>query len=202
MGINVDCKPLHFAQFAVMGATYVRFRHGKERPRVGLLSNGTEPTKGTELTRAAHRAFESAASVDFEYCGYVEANQVFLDHVDVIVTDGFTGNVLLKVVEGTVGAFTVFMKQGIARSRVSKVGALMMKSAFSEVRGRIDPDNYGGAPLLGIKQIAVICHGGASPVALANGLRQADDFVRQGLTPGLTEAIQRNSNLFEAARGD
>lgn len=202
MGVNVECKALHFAQFAVMGATYTRFQYGKARPRVGVLSNGSELSKGTELTRAAHRAMSAVSSPDFDFRGYVEGQELFLDHVDVIVTDGFTGNVLLKVVEGTVGVFAVFMKQGIAHSRLSKIGAVMMKSAFSEVKARIDPDNYGGAPLLGIRQVAIVCHGRASAVALANGIRQADKFVRQGLTPGLTEAIARNAELFDLARGE
>ncbi len=200
MGVNVECKPVNFAQFAVMGAVFSQIRCGKKRPRVGVLSNGSEAGKGTDLTRSADRVLRAVASQDFDYRGYLEANQIFVDRVDVVVTDGFTGNVLLKVVEGTVDAFTIFMKQAIAQSRLSKVGALMMKSAFAEVRERIDPDNYGGAPLLGIRQTAVVCHGAASSLAIANGVRQAHDFVRSGLLSGLTDAITRNESLFAAAR--
>ncbi|TPV92336.1 MAG: phosphate acyltransferase PlsX [Myxococcales bacterium FL481] len=200
MGANVDCRALNLVQFAVMGSVYARVNGSKSRPIVALLSNGTEPGKGTELTRAAHRILSAHPSVDFEYAGYIEGNNVFDGAADVIVTDGYSGNVALKIVEGTTTAFTTFLRRAIKERHLTQVGALMMKPAFAMVKELLDSDSYGGAPLLGIDGVAIICHGGSSSMALANGIRVAASFVDQGLTPGLTEAIARNQRLFAAAK--
>lgn len=200
MGANVDCRPLNLVQFAVMGSVYAKVNGSDSRPRVAVLSNGTEPGKGTELTRAAHKVLSTHPSPDFEYAGYIEGNHVFDGLVDVIVTDGYSGNVALKLVEGTTAAFTTFLRRAIKERHLTQVGALMMKPAFAMVKELLDPDSYGGAPLLGVDGVAIICHGGSSPMALANGIRVAASFVDRGLTPGMTDAIARNKTMFAAAR--
>lgn len=200
VGANPECKPVNLAQFAVMGSLYSRVNMGLVRPRVAVLSNGTEEGKGTELTRSADRALRGVESADFEYIGYLEPKHIWQGKADVIVTDGFTGNIVLKLAEGTVSAFGSFLRRAIEERGVSKVGALMLKPAFASVKYILDPDRYGGAPLLGVKGVAVICHGASSVHALASGIRLARRFVEEGLTPGMTEAVARNESLFEAAR--
>ncbi|MEE9382179.1 MAG: phosphate acyltransferase PlsX [Nannocystaceae bacterium] len=200
MGANVDCKVLNLVQFAVMGSVYARVNGKGTRPTVALLSNGTEAGKGTDLTRAAHRMLSEHTSPDFEYRGYLEGNHVFDGNVDVIVTDGYTGNVALKIVEGTAVAFSTFLRRAVKERHLTQVGALMMKPAFSAVKELLDSDSYGGAPLLGVDGVAVICHGGSSAIGLANGIRLAASFVELGLTPGMTDAITRHASLFAAAK--
>lgn len=200
MGANVECRALNLVQFAVMGATYARIKQGKAIPTVGVLSNGTEDSKGTELTRAAHRLLGERRSPDFTYTGYVEGKGVFQGDVDVVVTDGFTGNIALKIAEGAITVFGTFLKRAIEESTLSKLGALMMKPAFADVKRLLDPDSYGGAPLLGVNGVAIICHGGSSSHAIANAIAMAAGFVDQGLTPGLIDAIARNRELLDAAR--
>jgi len=201
MGANVECKPLNLVQFAVMGAAFAARTQGKTLPKVGVLSNGSEEGKGTELTRQTHALLRDHPSPAFSYLGYVEGKDLFSAEVDVVVTDGFTGNVALKVLEGTARAMVDFLRAAVGESRISKVGALLMRPAFTALRKRVDPDSYGGAPLLGVDGIAIICHGGATPKALVNGIRVADSYVTGGLTPGLREAIAGHRELFSAAKG-
>ena len=200
MGANVECKPLNLIQFAVMGAAFAACTQGKARPRVGVLSNGSEEGKGTELTRAAHALLRAHSSPAFHYAGYVEGRDLFSGEVDVVVTDGFTGNVALKVLEGTARAMVEFLRAAVLGSRISKIGALLMRPAFAALKQRVDPDSYGGAPLLGVDGIAIIAHGGATPKAIVNALRLADRFVASGLTPGLREAITGHREIFAAAK--
>lgn len=200
MGANVECRPLNLVQFAVLGAVYDQHAHGRARPRVGILSNGTELGKGTELTREADAVLRANESPDFEYIGYVEGKHVWRGDADVVVTDGFTGNVALKFSEGAAEAFARFLRRAIEDRGMAKIGAALMRKAFADVRSQIDPDTYGGAPLLGVKGVSIICHGGSSAKALANGIRVAAGFVEGGLTPGMADALTRNKGLFAAAR--
>jgi len=200
MGANVECKPLNLVQFAVMGAAFATCTQGKARPRVGVLSNGSEEGKGTELTRATHRLLRERPSPAFSYVGYVEGKDLFSADVDVVITDGFTGNVALKVLEGTARALVDFLRDAIRGSRLSKLGALLMRPAFKVLKQRVDPDSYGGAPLLGVQGIAILCHGGATPRAIFNALRLTDGYLAQGLTPGLCEAISAHAELFASAK--
>jgi glycerol-3-phosphate acyltransferase PlsX len=202
VGANVECKPLNLVQFAVMGALFARVNMGLHRPRVAILANGTEEGKGTDLTRAADRALRAVESADFEYLSYLEPKHVWEGRADVVVTDGFTGNIVLKLAEGTVHAFGDFLRRAIDERGMSRVGALMMKPAFTSVKQVLDPDKYGGAPLLGVKGVAIVSHGASSAVALANGVRLAARYVAEGLTPGMTEAVGRHARLFDAARGE
>src|SRR5690606_16420441 len=163
MGANVDCKPINLVQFAVMGAIFSRTVHGTAAPRVGVLSNGSEQGKGTELTRAVHHLLGAHPSPAFSFRGYVEGKDFFKDTVDVIVTDGFTGNVALKVMEGTASGLVAFLRAAVMRTARSRLGALVLRPAFRALGETLDPDSYGGAPLLGVDGVAIICHGGAAP---------------------------------------
>lgn len=201
VGANVDCKTINLVQFAVLGAIFARTSHGVARPRVGLLSNGSEEGKGTELTRAAHRALAAHPSADFVYVGYVEGKDIFKDdRCDVVVTDGFTGNVALKVLEATAVSFAGQLRAAIGERTLSKVGALLMRPALALLKDRLDPDTHGGAPLLGADGVAIISHGGASPTALYNGIRLAGQYAARDLTPALRTAVAAHKDLFAAAK--
>lgn len=207
MGANVECKPVNLVQFAVLGAVFARTSHGlsgEARPdgrvRVGLLSNGSEDSKGTELTRAAHRALGAHPSPDFEYVGYVEGKDIFKESCDVVVTDGFTGNIALKVIEATAVAFAAQLRAAVMERTLSKVGALLMRPALAMLKERLDPDTHGGAPLLGVEGVTIISHGGASPTALYNAIRVAGDYATRDLTPALRAAVATHKDLFAAAK--
>ncbi len=200
MGANVECKPVNLVQFAVLGAIFARTSHGVPRPRVGVLSNGTEEGKGTELTRAAHRALGAHPSPDFSYVGYVEGKDVFRDSCDVVVTDGFTGNVALKVIEATAVAFAAQLRAAVEERTLSKVGALLMRPALTLLKSRLNPDTYGGAPLLGVDGVTIISHGGASSTALYNAIRLAGQYAARDLTPALRTAVASHKDLFAAAK--
>lgn len=201
MGANVECKPINLVQFAVLGAVFDRTSNGTPRPRVGVLSNGSEEGKGTDLTRAAHRALTAHPSPDFNYIGYVEGKDIFGEDVDVVVTDGFTGNVALKVLEATAVTIGRHLRAAIDEGgAVTKVGALLMRPTFALFKERIDPDNHGGAPLLGVDGVTIISHGGASPKALRNALRLAGEYASRDLTPSLRAAVAAHKELFAAAK--
>lgn len=200
VGANVDCKPVNLVQFAVMGAVYAGFKHGKARPRVGLLSNGTEEGKGTELTRTTHRLLAAEASDAFEYVGYVEGNALFSGELDVVVTDGFTGNVALKIAEATGRLIGHWLRGSVTGGARRNLGALLLRPAFDELKTKLDPDTYGAAPLLGVDGLAFICHGGASAFAIGTAIELAGRSVDEALTPQITEALSRHSALMSAAK--
>ncbi len=200
VGANVDCKPVNLVQFAVLGAVYAAFKHGRTRPKVGLLSNGSEDGKGTELTRDAHRLLREHPSEAFEYTGYAEGSDLMAGAVDVMVTDGFTGNIALKVMEATGRAIGGWLKDAISGSARSKMGALLMRPALMELRSALDPDVYGAAPLLGVRGLAFICHGSASANAIAHSLECAARSVSEKLTPQLEAAVAEHQPLFDAAK--
>ena len=201
VGANVECKPINLVQFAVMGAVYSRFKHGKERPRVGLLSNGTEDSKGTDLTRAVHGLLSAHPLEDYDYLGYVEPEGLFRGAVDVVVTDGFSGNIALKIAEATGRLVGGWVRDAVMNGgTIGKLGAAMMKGTFAELRAMLDPDNYGAAPLLGVDGVAFICHGGASPAAIANSAELAARSVHEDLMPRLADPLSRAQPLFEDSR--
>jgi glycerol-3-phosphate acyltransferase PlsX len=201
IGANVDCRPINLVQFAVMGAVYASFKHGKARPRVGLLSNGTEDGKGTELTRTVHRLLGAATLEGLQYVGYVEGSGLMSGDVDVVVTDGFTGNVALKIAEATGRLIAHWLRGSVRGGARRSLGALLLKPAFDELRVRLDPDTYGSAPLLGVAGAAFICHGGASAFAIGNAIGLAARSVTEALTPQLTDALARHAALMTAAKG-
>ncbi len=175
MGANVDCKASHLNQFALMGSLYVEHFLGRSNPRVGLLSNGEEEKKGNDLTREAHKLLKDTS---LNYVGYVEGGDVYNGSVDVVVCDGFVGNVLLKVSEGLAVAIGTMLKQEIDGRFWAKLGYLFSKPAFSAFKKRINPAEYGGAPLLGIAGAGIVCHGSSDPVAISNAIRQAGVYSK------------------------
>ncbi len=175
MGANVECKPINLLQFAVMGSIYIEQVLGKSHPRVGLLSNGEEEKKGNDLTREAHQLLKET---DLNYVGYVEGGDVYNGSVDVVVCDGFVGNVLLKVSEGLAVAIGTMLKREIESRFWARLGYLLSRSAFDAFKKKINPAEYGGAPLLGIAGTGVICHGSSDPVAISIAIRQATEFAK------------------------
>lgn len=170
-GANVDVKPLHLVQFGLLGEVYCRRVMGIARPRVGVLSNGEEASKGTTLTRCVADALAHTPHMDFR--GYAEGKDLFSGAFDVVVTDGFTGNVVLKTAEGTAWAFRQFLKHSIERSAMAKMGALLMKPVFDQVRKKLDYAEYGGAPLVGCEGTAILAHGRSDARAIRNAIRAA-----------------------------
>src|SRR5262245_14811058 len=203
MGANVDPKPAVLAQFAVLGSVYARLLHGKVKPRVGLLSNGSEDHKGTPLTRDAHQLLtrpDPADGADFRYVGYVEGRDIFRGEVDVVVTDGFTGNVVLNGVGGAAEVILDMVREEVARSGfLSKLGAALMTGALKRLRRRTDYAEHGGAPLLGVDGVALICHGGSNAMAMKNAVLVADRFAQTGLRKELTAAVARHNALWDGA---
>ena len=203
MGANVDPKPSVLAQFAVLGSVYARLLHGKSRPRVGLLSNGSEDHKGTPLTRDAHQLLargEPAGGGIFSYVGCVEGRDIFKGEVDVVVTDGFTGNVVLKSVEGAAEVIYDMVREEVSRSGLlAKLGAALMTGALRKLRRRTDYAEHGGAPLLGVDGVALICHGGSNAMAMKNAVYVADRFAQIGLGKELTAAVAKYAGLWDGA---
>jgi len=185
-GGNVDCKPQHLKQFAIMGDVYSRHVLGKSAPRVGLLSNGSEEGKGNDLTRGTHQLLKGAP---LEYLGYVEGRDVYNGSVDVVVCDGFVGNVLLKVSEGLADAIGSMLKQELNNRWLSKLGYLLARPSFKAFKKKLDYEEYGGAPLLGINGVGMICHGGSSPKAITNAIRFARDYAEQQVNEKLVQQL-------------
>jgi phosphate acyltransferase len=198
MGANVECTPLQVTQFALMGEVYARRVLGVAKPRVGVVANGEEEEKGTDLTRAVAAALRKPES-GVLFKGYVEGKDVFSGEYDVIATDGFTGNVLLKTGEGAVWAFGQLLKRQIQASTVASAGALLMRSQLDQVKKRVDYEEVGGAPLLGIKGVGLIAHGRSSHRAILNALSSAQAFAAQRLEDDLAAAAERGNALFRSA---
>lgn len=190
VGGNVDCKPHHLAQFALMGEVYARNLLGKVHPRVGLLSNGEEESKGNELTRDAHRLLKDSL---FNYIGYVEGRDIYNGSVDVVVCDGFVGNVVLKVSEGLAESIGTMLRQEIEGRFFSRVGYLLARPAFNAFKKKVDYAEYGGAPLLGIEGTGMICHGGSSPRAIMNAIHQAREYVAKKVNEKLVVQLRKNT---------
>lgn len=177
-GANVECRPQHLLQFAAMGTVYAQVALGIERPRVGLLSIGEEETKGTELIREAHRLLK-ATSLNF--IGNVEGRDVYTGVADVIVCDGFTGNVALKISEGLVEVMEQLLGDELQGTMSTRVGYLLSKRAFRRFRKRVDYSEYGGAPLLGVNGVCIVGHGRSSAKAVRNAVALAYRFASQGV---------------------
>jgi len=192
VGGNVDCKPSNMVQFAIMGGVYATYALGHGYPRVGLLSNGEEEGKGNELTRDTHALLKKTS---LNYIGYVEGRDIYQGDVDVIVTDGFVGNVVLKLSEGLVEAVTTMLKNEIKATLPSKVGYMLSKGAFDKLKKKIDYAEYGGAPLLGIGGICIISHGRSCPKAVKNAVKRAMEFSRGRVNEHLAEELEKNRDI-------
>lgn len=185
-GANVDCKPHHLLQFGLMGSIYAERVLGVVKPRVGVLSNGEEESKGTELTRTASQLL---AAAPVNYIGYVEGRDFFDGKADVVVCDGFTGNVALKTMEG-VASFAGEVLKGAFQSNItSRLGYLMTRNSLRAAYRRLDYAEYGGAPLIGLDGVGIIAHGGSTPLAIKNAIRAARDAVDQEMNRHIAEAL-------------
>lgn len=191
-GANVDVKPNHLVQFAVMGTVYSSTLLGIKSPRIGVLSNGEEEEKGTDLTREAHELLKKSG---LNYVGYVEGRDIFNGNADVVVCDGFVGNIVLKVAEGVANAITSILKEEVNRSLLSKAGFFVAMPALKALKKKIDYEEYGGAPLLGVDGVSIICHGSSSSYAIKNAVRYAMECVEKKLNTIMKVELERNSEL-------
>ena len=193
-GANPDCKPLHLMQFAVMGSVYSRQVLSREKPRVGILSNGSEELKGNDLTREALKLCR-VAPIDF--VGYVEGHDLFEDRVEVVVTDGFTGNIVLKTCESMGRGILSLLKRELSATPLRKLGVLLARSGFRNIKRRMDPEAYGGAPLLGLNGHVIKVHGSAGPTAVMNALKQSCEAVHHGVNERIVKALAGSSSVAE-----
>jgi glycerol-3-phosphate acyltransferase PlsX len=185
-GANADARPEHLLQFAHMGAIFAEELLGIQRPQVKLLSIGEEPEKGNELTLEAHRLLSES---ELSFAGNVESRQLLAKAADVVVTDGFTGNVCLKALEGTIVTLLEAFRTEIGATAGGKLGGLLIRPAARRLRHRLDPDTYGGAYLLGLRGLAVIAHGNSSRTAVANAIRLAARGVEHRVVERLGERL-------------
>lgn len=186
VGANIDCRPEHLVQFALMGHLYAREVLGIPNPRVGVMSIGEEDSKGNEVTRETFRILKEAP---LNFIGNVEGRDIFNGEADVIVCDGFIGNVSLKAVESAAEAILHFMREEISKSLMAKVGYLLARPAFRNFRKKVDYAEYGGVPLLGVRAAAIICHGGSSARAIKNAVRVTLDFVRNRVNDRIHDEV-------------
>ncbi len=193
-GANVECAPLNLVQFAVMGDMFGRSVRGLLSPRVGIVSNGAEESKGTELTRAADHALRQ---LPLNYVGYIEGRDINAGNVDVAVTDGFTGNAILKSLEG-LGSFVQFLlRQMFERNLKTKFAYLLLKKDLDRIREVLDYDAVGGAPLLGVNGVTIIAHGSSSPKAIKNAIRVAAEAAKKNLIAQIAGGLRAVPEIDE-----
>ncbi len=188
VGANVTCKPHHLLQFAVMGHLFSKKIVGVSTPRVGLMSVGEEESKGNDLTKEVHKALKE---IRLNFIGNVEGRDIYNGRADVIVCDGFTGNVALKTSEGLIEAVLQLLKQELSRNLKAKVGALLSQQSFKRLKKRLDYAEYGGAPLLGLRGVSIICHGRSNSNAIKNAIRVAKEFAENQVNAKLEEELSQ-----------
>ena len=187
-GANAECRPEMLAQFAVMGAEYMRGMFAVQSPRVGLLNNGAEETKGTELQLEAHKLLAADENVNF--IGNVEGRDALSGACDVLVADGFTGNILLKTIEGTAAVLFRRIKGAFYKSLATKLAAAVLKSSLKEMKDSLDYTKYGGAPIVGLKSPVVKAHGSSNAEAIKNAVRQAIEWKSAGVSERIEERFE------------
>jgi phosphate acyltransferase len=191
LGANPDCNDDHLVQFAVMGSVIASDLHGIEHPRVGLLNVGEEDIKGTEEIKAAHKRLTGSA---INYVGFVEGDKIFSGAVDVVVTDGFTGNVSLKTMEGLAKFISGAMKEEFTRNTARKLGALAAAPTLKALKARLDPRAYNGASMVGLQGVVIKSHGGADRMSFANAVRVAVTEARNGVPDQIVDLLARVSS--------
>jgi glycerol-3-phosphate acyltransferase PlsX len=194
-GANIECKPIHLAHYAVMGNIYSREIIGRKNPRVGILSIGTEETKGNELTR---EAFQLCKHLDLNFVGNVEGHDLFANHVDVVVCDGFVGNIVLKTCESLAAAIFTMLKRELTASARRKLGGLLAQNAFRAIKRRMDPEVYGGAPLLGFNGAVTKAHGSARERAVASAIHAATETIQHHVNQMIAQEITRANQKLAA----
>jgi glycerol-3-phosphate acyltransferase PlsX len=196
-GANTICKPFNLVQFALMGSVYGHCLLGINNPRVGVLSNGEEDSKGTKLTRESSALLKDSA---LNYIGYVEGKEVFKGDVDVVVCDGFVGNVLLKVSEGIAETIIAALKNEIQKSLSSQLGYILAKKSFDDFKKWFDYANYGGSPLLGVNGGVIISHGRSNAKAIKNAIRVASELVEQKVIEHLEDSLKESRDLHTVGK--
>ena len=186
VGANADCKPEYLVQFAVMASAYAKFVLGIENPRVGLLNIGEEEEKGSQFAQEAHQLLKEQLD---NFDGNAEGRDVLGGSFDVIVCDGFTGNVCLKTIEGTAKVLFSELKKVMTSSTKNKIGALLVKDGLKGLAGTIDPDAAGGAPLIGVKGACIVGHGSSNARAVKNGVLAAAHYVRSGVSELIAQTV-------------
>jgi glycerol-3-phosphate acyltransferase PlsX len=191
-GANVDCKPFHLVQFAVMGDAYAKYILKKEKPAVGLLSNGEEESKGNELIRETNAILKQSS---IGYIGPVEGRDIFNGRADVVICDGFVGNAALKICEGLAEAIGSMIRQKLEASLKAKIVYLLARDMVNGIKKKLDYSEYGGAPLLGVNGVVIIGHGRSSAKAVKNAIRLAHEFAQIGLPALLIRNLEENQDL-------
>ncbi|MCL4458806.1 MAG: phosphate acyltransferase PlsX [Chloroflexi bacterium] len=192
IGANVDCKPTHLVQFALMGSIYTERIFGVSNPRVALLSNGEEEGKGDQLVRETHRMLKGS---DPHFIGNVEGQHIPLGMADVVVSDGFTGNIVLKLSEGLAEVLFDLIREELSKSIISRLAALILLPAFKRLKQRLDYAEYGGAPLLGVNGTVIIAHGRSRAKAIKNALRLARQTAEQNIIEAIARGARQSSPI-------
>jgi len=190
LGANTDCKPEHLYQFGVLGSIYVSRVLGIENPRVGLLNIGEERSKGNELTEKAYELLEKSS---LNFIGNVEGRDIFEGTADVVICDGFVGNVLLKFGESIFGFVTHSLKKFLKKNVWRMAGGYMLMPAFREMKQDMNSEDYGGAPLLGVDGVTIICHGKSTPLAIRNAIRVARQLVIEGMNEQIKRELMKKT---------
>ena len=196
-GVNMDCKPWHLAQFAVMGSIYMKSLFNIENPTVGLLSIGEEETKGNALVQ---ETLPLIKSVGVNFHGPVEGRDIPEGLTDVVVADGFAGNVSLKLYEGSAKVIFKMLKEQIMRKFTYKIGALLMRKLFTEMKAKMSVDVYGGAPLLGVNGVVLVCHGRITPTAVLNAVRVGGELASAGMVPNIRKRMEQVKDRIAEAK--
>ena len=191
VGANVDCKPIHLLQFAVMGEAYAKYVLGEQNPRVGLLNIGEEEGKGNELTKEAYKLLKDASMKGLNFIGNAEGRDIYSGEFDVIVCDGFVGNVALKLSESLAKILAKILKEEIDKHFISKLGAVTLKPAIKGFKKRIDYAEWGGAPLLGVKAPVIISHGSSNAKAIKNAIKVACQFAKSNLNDYIEKNLEK-----------
>ena len=191
-GANVDCKPHQLFQFGIMGHVFAKYVLGRDNPRVGILNNGEEEDKGNEITKEVHKVLKKST---LNFIGNVEGKELYKGAADVVVSDGFIGNITLKVSESLADMIGKALKGIFTKSWRSKLGYLLIKPYLESFKKSVDYSEYGGAPLLGVNGICIIAHGSSSPKAIKNAIRQAGEFVKGKVNIHIQEDIERNITI-------
>ena len=191
-GANTSPTPLQMVQHAIMGAAYSKHVLGYANPSIGLMSIGTEDSKGNDFTK---EVFELMKASKLNFRGNVEGHDIFENPVEVVVCDGFVGNVMLKTIEATATAVLHWLKSELMRTKIRMAGAWLARDAFRAIKKKSNPDEYGGMPLLGINGICIIAHGGSSPIAVKNAIRQGAESIRTQVNPHIIQEVHNYSTL-------
>jgi phosphate acyltransferase len=191
VGANSDCKAINLYQFGLMGAIYFSQMFSNQNPRVGLLSIGEEKSKGNEVTIASHKLLSAA---DLNFAGNIEGRDILKGKADVVICDGFVGNIILKFAESIDSFLGEIVRRQVRVNLLAKIGALLLQPAFKDLKKNLDSAEYGGAPLLGINGVSIICHGGSSPKAIKNAVGMAQNMVERDINRLIEERLAANGS--------